>query len=300
MVAAFPVAFLVVAGLIGAACSNGSHSTSARPAAQSGFGAVAGPETGVVGEAVPAPAARDTTGSIGLDIGLPAIGPKIIKQATLALDVKKGSFDQQFQQATLIAGRHGGFVADSQSSTAGRRSGSLVIRVPADQFEATLGELKGLGKTRSQGVTGSDVTAQFVDLQARLRNWETQESVLLKLLTKSKSIDDSIKVQRALQDVQLAIEEIRGQLRVLNDQTDFSTISVSMTEAGPVAGPPKKRPSLVRAWHKALDGFVAVIAAVVVGVGYLTPIVLMGAVLFIGWWGYRRYRRRTGRPVPTT
>jgi hypothetical protein len=297
---AVPAAFLVVAGLVGAACSG----STTRPTSIGAGGLRApelapGPDTGVVGQAVPG-TARETTGGTGLDIGLPTIGPKIIKQATLALDVKKGSFDRQFQQATLIAGRHGGFVADSQTSTGRRRSGSLVIRVPADQFEATLGELKGLGKTSSQGVSGSDVTAQFVDLQARLRNWETQESVLLNLLAKSKSIDDSIKVQRALQDVQLAIEEIRGQLRVLGDQTDFSTISVSMTEAGLVVQPPKKQPSLVRAWHKALDGFLAVIAAVVVGVGYLAPIVLMGAAIFIGWWGYRRYRRRTAKPLPTT
>jgi hypothetical protein len=234
-----------------------------------------------------------------VNLDLPAIGPRIIKDATLSLDVKKGSFDQRFQQATQIAGRHGGFVASSQTSEARRHSGTIVIRVPADQFEAALGELRGLGKVRAQGVSGNDVTAQFVDLQARLRNWEAQETVLLKLLAKSKTIDDSIKVQRTLQDVQLAIEEIRGQLRVLGDQTDYSTITLSMTEIGPILEPPGKRPSIVRAWHKALDGFVAVIAAVVVGIGYLLPVVLMGLAVFAGWWGFRRYRARPARPVPT-
>src|SRR5207249_4337853 len=96
----------------------------------------------------------------------------------LSLDVSKGTFDDRFQQATLIAGRHGGFVASSQTSQERRRSGTLIIRVPADQFEAALGELRGLGKVTTQAVSGSDVTPQFVDLQARLRNWETQESVL--------------------------------------------------------------------------------------------------------------------------
>jgi hypothetical protein len=153
---------------------------------------------------------------------------------------------------------------------------------------------------KGQGISGSDVTSQFVDLQARLRNWETQESVLLKLLAKSKTIDESIKVQRALQDVQLAIEEIRGQLRVLSDQTDFSTISLSMREAGPVVEPPHKQPSLVRAWHEALDGFLAVIAAVVIGIGYLLPVALIGLAIFLGWWGYRRrYRPRAAPAVPT-
>jgi len=304
MVVASSVAFLILAGLIGAACSGGGGGTASggtTPQAR----AVAGPEFGAVdagvagrGGVAPAPAA-ETGGATGLDVALPAIGPKIIKDATLSLDVKKGSFDQRFQQATQIAGRHGGFVASSQTSEGRRRSGSIVIRVPADQFEAALGELKGLGKVRTQGVSGQDVTAQFVDLQARLRNWETQETVLLKLLAKSKTIDDSVKVQRALQDVQLAIEEIRGQLRVLGDQTDFSTITVSMTEIGAIVKPPTKKPSLVRAWHDALDGFVAVIAAVVIGIGYLLPVVLIGLAIFLGWWGYRRYRTRTPGPVPS-
>jgi Domain of unknown function (DUF4349) len=305
-VAASSVAFLVVAGLVGAACSGGrggGASTVPQASVRAPRDAFAGPDTaigggGVVAAPVPVPAA-EAGGGTGLDVALPAIGPKIIKDATLSLEVKKGSFDERVQEATQIAGRHGGFVASSQAFEGRRRSGTIVLRVPADQFEAALGELKGLGKVRGQRVSGQDVTAQFVDLQARLRNFETQETVLLNLLSKSKSIDDSIKVQRALQDVQLAIEEIRGQLRVLDDQTDFSTISVSITEIGPVAQPPGKKPSLVRAWHDALDGFVAVIAAVVIGIGYLLPIVLIGLALFVGWWGYRRYRTRTAGPVPS-
>jgi hypothetical protein len=304
VVAASSVAFLVIASLLGAACRGGGGKTRSAPAVgekpqAQAFGAP--DEAAVGGVAGPVAAAPDpgqAAGATGLDLALPAIGPKIIKDATLSLDVKKGSFDQQFQQATQIAGRHGGFVASSQTSEDRRRSGTIVIRVPADQFEAAVGELKGLGKVRGQGISGSDVTAQFVDLQARLRNWETQESVLLKLLAKSKSIDDSIKVQRALQDVQLAIEEIRGQLHVLDDQTAFSTISLSMIEAGPVVAPPGKKPSLVRAWQHALEGFVAVIAAVVVGIGYLLPVALLATAIFLGWWGYRRFRTRPARPVP--
>jgi hypothetical protein len=213
--------------------------------------------------------------------------------------VKKGSFDQQFQPATPISARLGWCAASSRTAEERRRTRTIVIRTPPDQFEAALGELKGLGKVRSEGVNGQDVTSQFVDLQARLRSWETQETVLLKLLATSKTIDESIKVQRALQDVQLAIEEIRGRLRVLEDQTAFSTITLSMTEAGPVVEPPAKGSALSRAWHEALDGFVAVIAAVVIGIGYLLPVVLMGMAILLGWWGFRRYRTRAPRPAPS-
>jgi hypothetical protein len=120
------------------------------------------------------------------------------------------------------------------------------------EFEAALGELRRLGKIVSQSISGQDVTGQVVDLQARLRNWEAQEAVLLQLMAKATSIEDSIVVQRQLQDVQLAIEEIKGQLRALQGQTDFSTISLSLSEAGFV--PPRRKSSLSfgRAWELAV------------------------------------------------
>ena len=119
----------------------------------------------------------------------------------------EGTFADRFQDAIQVAGRHGGFVASSQSTRSAHPTGTIVLRVPSDQFEAALGELKGLGSVSAEEVSGQDVTSQYVDLQARLRNWEAQETVLLDLMTKSASIDDSIKVQRSLQDVQLQIEQ---------------------------------------------------------------------------------------------
>jgi hypothetical protein len=283
---------LALAGLIGAACS-GSASKKAStvpmeaPAAASGVAPDSG--TGTDGAA----------GNVALeDIGLTALTARIIKTASISVEVKQDSFEDRFQQATMIAGRHRGYVSSSRSAQAEHRSGTLVLRVPADQFEAALGELKALGTVKDEEISGQDVTSQFVDLQARLRNWEAQETVLLGLMARATTIDDSINVQRNLQDVQLAIEEIRGQLQALSDQADYSTITLAVSEVGAVIEKPKGRISLGRAWHEALHGFVAVIAAVVIGLGYLVPIALMGLALFLGWLGFRRARTRE-RPVQT-
>ena len=223
---------------------------------------------------------------------LPGISQKIIKTAGVSVQVKKGTFQESFQEATMVASRHGGFVSSSSTAQARQRSGELVIRVPASEFEAALGELKSLGTVRNERLSGQDVTAQFVDLQARLRNWEAQEEVLLRLMRQSKTIEDSLKVQRTLQDVQLAIEEIRGQLRVLEDQTDLSTITVSVIEAGAAATKPKEGLTFVRAWRQAIHAIATVLGAVVVGLGYILPIVLIGFALLLMWLGYRRLRPR--------
>jgi hypothetical protein len=283
---------LMVAGLVGAACGGGVRTA---PPVVVGKGRVPAATPGRVGgmRGVAEGPGRGEDGSILGEFTLPQVTTKVVKTATLSIEVVRGRFDQQFEQATLVAARHGGFVASSRVTAGRHPRGTLVIRVPASQFEATLAELRRLGTVTGEDISGQDVTAQYVDLQARLRNWEAQEVVLLRLMRQSTSIEDSLKVQRALQDVQLAIEEIRGQLRVLDDQTEMSTISLSLTERGvpPVPRPPTGI-SFSRAWQLALRGSMAVFAAVVVGLGYLVPIGLIGGALALGWLGFRRARTR--------
>ncbi len=284
--------FLVLAGMVGVACSSASV-----PKASTAGGAA--PATGrLSGPALAAPRAAPAFAGGGAEqdqavaVSVPALQEHIVKTASISLSLKKGSFAAQFQQASLIAASHGGFVADSETETGKLRSGTLVLRIPADQFETALADLRGLGTLRSERISGTDVTGQFVDLQARLRNWEAQESVLLRLFDRATTIDDSIKVERQLQDVQLAIEEIRGQLHALSDQSDLSTVTVWMAEAGAVPAPPKTASALARAWHQAVHGFVSVIAAVVVGAGYLLPFVAMGLAIGLVWLVARRRRVR--------
>jgi Domain of unknown function (DUF4349) len=243
-------------------------------------------------QAIPSPATADQSQVAPGAAAVPGLTAKIIKTASLSVSIRPRTFDEKIQEATMAAQRHGGFVSSSQTSEAVRQSGTLVLRVPVDQFEATLGDLRRLGKVKSQTISGQDVTGQVVDLQARLRNWEAQEAVLLRLMDRAKTIEDSIVVQGHLQDVQLSIEEIKGQLRALQDQTSFSTISLSLSEVGFV--PPKPKSSGLtfgKAWHMAWHGFVGVLAAVLVALGFLIPVALLAAAVLLVLLGYRRLRR---------
>ena len=230
-------------------------------------------------------------GTSDLAAQVPLAGPRIVKTATLTLEVGKGAFDRAFQQAMLVAGGHGGYVSTSQISHDRERSGLLMVRVPAAQFEATLGELRALGRVKDEQVSGEDVTSQFVDLQARLRNWRAQESVLLRLMAGSRSIDDSLKVQGQLQAVQLQIEEITGQLRQLSNQSDLATISLSIREAPLVEAKPGLTFAL--AWKRGLHGLRVTAARLLVGLGYIAPFALIGLAALLGWAGVRRVRRPT-------
>jgi hypothetical protein len=231
--------------------------------------------------------------STGVSGRLPLVGPQIVKTARLSLTVKKGGFDDAFRQASLVASKYGGFV-DSSSAQGGTtaKSGSVEVRVPSQSFERALADLGALGTVDGESVSGDDVSSQYVDLQARIKAWEAQESVLLGLMSKATTVQDTLRVQTNLQDVQLEIERLKGQLRVLQDQTDNATIAVSMREAGALVIKQQQRstpwlPSFRKAWHDAAGGLLSVLFAVLVGLGYLVPITLLGLA---AWFGYRRLR----------
>jgi hypothetical protein len=281
--------FLALAGLIGFAATNGGLGTSdeeasgatgstGRSAAADGF------ETAPVSDETGRDAA--VGGSVSELPLLPEIGPSVIRTASISLEVRKGGFGGAFDAASLVAGRYGGFVQSSTTAGTEVRTGDLVLRIPADRFDEAMTDLRALGTVQRQELSGEDVSAQFVDLEARLRTWQSQEAVLLDLMGDATTVEETIRVQGELQDVQLRIEQVKGQLRLLEDRTAFATIQVSLREPGtPAATDDTARPSLAEAWERALDGFLGVWYAVVVGLGYLIP---LAAIAGLGWLVVRR------------
>lgn len=207
---------------------------------------------------------------------------RVIKNISLEIRIKKDEFQRQFARAGSLAEQFGGFVTNSQvSETDGKlASGTLTIRVPSNRFEEAVGRLKGLGKVTAEDRSGQDVSKEFVDLEARLKQAKTEEAFFLRMMDQAKNISDMIQVQSQLSGVQLRIEEIQGQLNYLKDQTSLSTVSVRIYEPGaPLAGNPQP---LSEAWARAAAGFQSVIGGLVVALGWLAPFGLMAlAGLFV-------------------
>jgi uncharacterized protein DUF4349 len=213
---------------------------------------------------------------------------KIIKTAQLSLLLERDQFADRFQQATEIAALNRGFV---ESSFQGRRSGRLLIRVPAVKFDAARRQLKELGlRVLGEQIQGQDVTAQFVDYKARLEILTARREALLRLLRKANSLEQILRLHDVVDEVNFRIEEIKGQLNVLRDQVARATISVEMREEG-VEPRGVDSPSLGNAWEESIAGFLRVIGAIVVGLGYLIPVAIIGGAV---WLVARARRRREG------
>jgi hypothetical protein len=205
----------------------------------------------------------------------------IVKTAGLSVIVERDTFAERFQDAMDVATANQGYV--QTSSSRGDGFGSLVIRVPSSRFEETVRELNELGiRVDGETVSGEDVTAEHVDLQARLRIARARRAVLFRLMDRATTIEQTLRVQNALDDVQLRIEEIQGALNVLDSRVSQATIRVQIRETGiePLEED-VRNPSIRGAFDRAIAGFFAVIAGTVVGLGYLIPALVIGLGVFL-------------------
>jgi Domain of unknown function (DUF4349) len=277
------VAVLVSAGLIGLIVrSGGLVSEEASQAGSTGAaGSAATGTTGATGDLAPG---QDALGEPGA-----STPSRVIRTGRIELVVPPDAFDERFGDAVDVAEANGGFVADSSSRS---RSGTLTLRVPARAFDEALQALRALGTVEVQSVHGKDVTADYVDLRARLRIARSRREVLLGLMKDATTIEQTIRVQNALDETQLRIEELQGQLRLLDDRTSLATIRLALRERGVEPEAEVEAASIPNAFERAAAGFVGVIAAIVIGLGYLLPLLILGlAVWFVS---LRVRRRRTG------
>jgi hypothetical protein len=160
-------------------------------------------------------------------------GAKIIKTGELTLEVK--NFTEGSRAIDQLVVRLGASIADNRTSDmpgATRRS-EIVIRVAPEKFEELFGELKKLGLVLHERAGGLDITAQYTDTEARIKNLQVAEERLQDLI-KSKSFIDKVQslleVERELSRVRGEIESMQGQMRVWNNQIALSTIRVTLQE----------------------------------------------------------------------
>ena len=215
---------------------------------------------------------------------------KIMRDGSMSVTIADGSFDQTRTAVVKIAADADGSILSS--STAGGDSGTFTLRVPAKYFERTMLALGQLGTLDSSESHGQDVTAEYIDLKAHLKIYLSRRKVLLGLMADATTIGQTLAVQNQLDQVQLKIDQITGQVRYINNQVAESTIKLDLHEPDAAAATASdiQNPSLGRAWDRAVQGILNVLAAAVVGLGYLLPVLLILGISFLIWRSIRRRR----------
>lgn len=260
--------------------------------------------TAEMGEAgAVADAAGGTGGSVSLDSGAlaPQDNRKIIYNATLWLETKQ--FDQASADLLAAAEQAGAYVQSSESGGSaeqGNRNVYYTLRVPAEHYSDFLNAAAQAANLVRRSESSQDVTAEYVDLEARLASLEQQRQRLDELAEQAESLEDLLAIEEQRSQVQYQIESYTGQQKVLQDQISYSTVEVYLDEVAELTPQSPSFASRVgSAFRGSWDGFVGVVQELVIGLIYLLPFLVVAAVVIVAVVLLaRRAARRRPNPAP--
>ena len=156
----------------------------------------------------------------------------IIKNGEIKLLVE--DTDIAIDRATQVIGDMGGYIISSRVwyqpyyDGENYKYATITIGVPVDQFERTLSRLRGLAvKVLDETASGEDVTNQFVDLQSQVTNLEATRDRIKSFLDQAQTVDEALRINTELANVEAQIEQIKGQMNYLEDRSAYSTITVN-------------------------------------------------------------------------
>ncbi len=168
----------------------------------------------------------------------------IIKTADLTYEVE--DVDKATDEVVTVVSKYNAFILDSHKykDEYGFSYSTVTVRIKPDYFEKAVKDLhEGVeGDLLNEQITGEDITAEYVDLKARLVNkLEVQRRFNEYLDTQTRSLDDIITVERELERIGEEVERLKGQLRYLENRVALSTITVNVQEPSAPTLPGGKR-----------------------------------------------------------
>jgi hypothetical protein len=215
---------------------------------------------------------------------------KIINTASVTIEVMNvtGGVDA----LKTIALQKGGYLSSTniQSSYNDRLSGTVLIRIPAIEFENTLAEVKSIGSVKTVSTQGQDVTEEYVDLQAQKTSYQNQLAQYNEIMKKAVKVEDVVTIQQQIDRVQTELNRLEGRMRYLNSQIDLSTITIHLQEPEPVGG--ESGHNFISTINEGIAGFFGMIDAIIIVLFTLLPLIVVVVA------GYGIYRWRKGITTP--
>ena len=230
--------------------------------------------------------------------GTPAsTAPMIARTASLSLVVK--AFAGVEAAVKAVVSRHSGYIGELNTSTPSDAAKTLsaTLRVPSAQLEPALAELKQLGRVDQESQSGEEVTKQYVDLAARLKNSRATEERLLGVLRNNTGkVKDVLEVENEISRVRGEIEGMEADQRALQGRVDFATITLSVTEeykaslnGAPSSTGTRLHNAFVTGYHSVIENIIGLLAWLLESGPTL---LLWVALLFFPIrWAWKRVRR---------
>jgi uncharacterized protein DUF4349 len=233
---------------------------------------------------------------------------KIIYDADVELTVE--NFSEAEKELLALVQSYKGYVAlaDSHGAPGVSRAGTWKVRVPIDRFDAFLEAVVKLGELRRRQIKSQDVTEEYYDLEARIKNKKVEETRLLKHLEESTGkLKDILDVERELSRVREEIERQQGRLQLLANLTSLTTVTINLYELGHYqpAEAPSFGTSITRTFRGSFENLTAFGKSLVLVVVAVAPWLPVVALVGVPAWLIVRRRmhqiasRRRATPLAT-
>jgi hypothetical protein len=185
----------------------------------------------------------------------------------------------------------GGYISnENQNRQSGNLENSWTARIPAEKFDTFLGDVeKESIYVDSKNVSAEDVTAEYVDNELRIKSKQKVFERYLELLKQAKNVQEIMAVEEQIRVIREEIEAKEGRQKYLNDQVDFSTISVTFYQETETSSAPEQ-PFYLKIWKNFVEGWSSLFNTII-GLFYLIPYFLLIFVLFYflrKWWRNRK------------
>lgn len=233
---------------------------------------------------------------------------QVIYTADLRMQVK--DFANARNTIDKLITNSGGFLLSfTEDQSSNEMSGSFKIKVPANGFNTFIDAIDKMpDKKLSKSINGEDVTEEYADLTARLKAKEVAEARLLAFMESAKTSKDLVAFSNELAQVQEDIERIKGRMRYIDQNVQYSTINIKMYQT--LNGDSSEvsldvQPSLMKkagnALNKSADMLVELGKAIVIVAAFLVPLLpVIGVIIFIIYIVNRRKKRTKPAPSPTS
>jgi len=205
------------------------------------------------------------------------IGKKIIKNANLTIEAK--DYDKSLQRIKEVTKKFDCYISnETQNTYITSITGTITLRVKSSQFDSLLNQiLKGDEKIVSKNIYINDITEEYVDLYARLKNKKIAEQQYQEIMKKAYTVNDILNVQEYLRRIREEIEATQGKMKFIDNQAEYSTISITLTYNGPDIYKKTFWDTIL----KALKGGWTGIKYFVIAIFYIWPLwILLGIIIF--------------------
>ncbi|MCD8502676.1 MAG: DUF4349 domain-containing protein [Bacillaceae bacterium] len=205
----------------------------------------------------------------------------VIYQANMHIEVKE--YDKVEKQIQDKVAKLNGYIVETATYNRNENSieGYLMVKVPQESFYAFLNDVEETSiNVHERQISGSDVTEEFVDLESRLKSKRVVEERLLSFMENAKKTEDLLKISADLGDVQQEIEQIVGRMNYLQNNVNYSTVTIHIQEKL-LNVSSMQNPDELNTWLKAkslfmdtVNGIITFFSGVFVIVVGLSPIIV--------------------------